>query len=131
MLIGFTLALIDEQVLLPRKRRNTSKTKTAALQARQQYLFCVRKRKIICVAKACAMIDVKIKKMFSLRHCPRTACLIWRPSELLMFVWPGGKLVPLISFVRTHLNLWLTYLSMNFAKYGLMRIAFKSNVRVR
>ena len=31
-----------------------------------------------------------------------------RPSEPLMFVWPGRKFVPLISSVRTRLNLWLT-----------------------
>ena len=40
------------------------------------------------------------------------------PSEPLMFVWPRRKFVPLISSVRTRLNLWLTHLSINFAKYG-------------
>ena len=48
--------------------------------------------------------------------CSRTARLRGRPSEPLMFVWPGRKFVPLISSVRTRLNLWLTHLSINFAK---------------
>ena len=64
-LVGFTSASTDVQLLLPRERRNTSKTtKTPAPQARQPYLFCARKRKIICLAKVCAMTDVKDKKFF-------------------------------------------------------------------
>ena len=59
-LVGFTSASTDVQLLLPRERRNTSKT--TAPQARQPYLFCARKRKIICLAKVCAMTDVKDKK---------------------------------------------------------------------
>ena len=54
--------------------------------------------------------------------CPRTARLRGRPSESFMFVWPGQKFVPLISSVRTRLNLWLTHLSFNFAKYALVQI---------
>ena len=50
--------------------------------------------------------------------CSRTARLRGRPSEPLMFVWAGRKFVPLISSVRTR----LAHLSINFAKYGLMRI---------
>ena len=110
MLIGFTLALIDEQVLLPRKRRNTSKTKTAALQARQQYLFFVRKRKLICVAKSCAMIDVKIKRNVFFTKLSKNGVPHKQDVGTFDVCLAGGKFVPLISFVRTHLNLWLTHL---------------------
>ena len=54
--------------------------------------------------------------------CPRMARLRGRPSEPLMFVRPGRKFVPLILSLRMQLNLWLTHLSINFAKYGLVRI---------
>ena len=43
-----------------------------------------------------------------------------RPPDPLTFFWPGRKFVPLISSVRTRLNLWLTHLSINFAKFSQM-----------
>ena len=100
VLVGFTSASTDEQLLLPRERRNTSKTKTPAPQAGQLYLFCVRK---ICVSKASYMILMVLKQQQKCFLCPRTACLRGSPSELLMFVWPGRNFVPLISTYDWHI----------------------------
>ena len=68
------------------------------------------------------------KKLYALRKlvswlmfqlCPRTACPRGTPSEPLMFVWPGRKIVPLISSARTWLNLWLTaYTNVQFCTHA-------------
>ena len=85
-------------------------------QATQPYLFWARKQ-------IYALRKLVLWLMFQL--CPRTACPRGTPSEPLMFVWPGRKIVPLISSVRTRLNLWLTELSIMFFYFGLVRISPK------
>ena len=56
----------------------------------------------------------------------REACPRGRPSEPSMFVWPGRKIVPLISSIRTRLHrLRLTELSIIFVYFGLVRISPK------
>ena len=101
----------DEQLLLARERRNTSKTKTPVPQKGQLYLFCVRK---ICVSKASYMIlMVTTTKMFSLS---KNGVPQRQPIGTFDVCLTRPKLCP------TDINLWLTHLSINFAKYGQVRI---------
>ena len=98
------------------------------------YIWIVSDVKTRWSCKCCVLVWFRPKSVFvsqewnlmsttaSTLICSRTVCLRGRPSEPLMFVWPGRKFVPLISSIRTRLNLWLTHLSISFAKYGLVRI---------
>ena len=61
--------------------------------------------------------------------CSRMVRFRGRPSEPLMFVWPGRKFVPLIPSVRTRLKLMIdTSVDQFCKKVGLVRIGPQSHV---
>ena len=101
--VGLTLLNCYPTFLLRKEGAGASKTTVSVLRAKF-FLYALRKLVSWLMFKFCPTPEARLRNLWCLSG-------------------PAEKIVPLISSVRTRLNLWLTELSIVFVCFGRVRLA--------